>query len=122
MKLKDKLKKVTTSMYLATVVTLTKIQTVYADTVSIDSNGGKIRESALGSGVFNMAQDIAGTLRWIIPVISIPFILWFLFKMFSGEEQEQPRYKKKLVTTLIIVMSTTLVTVIVNLVMGYFTT
>ncbi len=120
MKLKKKLKKVITSMYIATVITLAKITNVYADTVSITSNGGKIRESALGSGVFNMAQDVAGTLRWLIPVISIPFILWFLFKMFSGEEQEQPRYKKKLITTLIIVMATTLVTVIVNLVMGYF--
>ena len=121
MKVNSKIKKAITSIYVAIIILLGKVQIAYADTVSITSNGGKIRESALGSGIFNLAQDIAGTLRWLIPVISIPFILWFLFKMFSGEEQEQPRYKKKLITTLIIVMATTLVTVIVNLVMGYFT-
>lgn len=114
------IKKMAIRIYIIVAILLTMITDVYADTVSINSNGGKIRESALGLGVFNMAQDVAGTLRWLIPVISIPFILWFLFKMFSGEEQEQPRYKKKLITTLVIVMATTLVTVIVNLVMGYF--
>ena len=67
-----------------------------------------------------MAQDVAGTLRWLIPVISIPFILFFLIKMLTGEEQEQPRYKKKLISTLIIVIVSTLVTVLINLVMGYF--
>ena len=121
MKLKEKIKKIITSFYFLMMMLFSASTLSYADSVSITSNGGKIRESALGSGVFNLAQDIAGTLRWLIPVISIPFILWFLFKMFSGEEQEQPRYKKKLITTLIIVMATTLVTVILNLVMGYFT-
>lgn len=121
MKIKEILKRIGFVFYNATIVLLANTKRIFADDVSITSSGGKIKESALGQGVFNMAQDVAGTLRWLIPVVSIPFILWFLFKMFSGEEQEQPRYKKKLITTLIIIMATTLVTVIINLVMGYFT-
>ena len=117
---KEKIKKIGVGIFSAIALTIIKVNYVLAETVSINSNGGKIRESAVGKGIFNMAQDMSGTLRWLIPVVSIPFILWFLFKMFSGEEQEQPRYKKKLITTLIIVMASTLVTVIVNLIMGYF--
>lgn len=120
MKIKEKVTKIGLGVYTMTVFALAKVKSVLAETVTINSNGGKIRESAVGKGIFDMAQDMSGTLRWLIPVVSIPFILWFLFKMFSGEEQEQPRYKKKLITTLIIVMASTLVTVIVNLVMGYF--
>ncbi|MBO5348528.1 MAG: hypothetical protein J6A89_01720 [Clostridia bacterium] len=120
MKIKEKVKKMGLGVYSAIALALIKSNSVFAEIVSIDSNGGKIRESAVGKGIFDMAQDMSGTLRWLIPVVSIPFILWFLFKMFSGEEQEQPRYKKKLITTLIIVMASTLVTVIVNLIMGYF--
>lgn len=120
MKYNGKIKK-TISIFFSTIaITLIKARYSMAETVSIDSNGGKLRESAVGKGIFNMAQDVSGTLRWLIPVISIPFLLWFLFKIFSGEDQEQPRYKKKLITTLIIVMTSTLVTVIVNLIMGYF--
>ncbi len=120
MKIKEKVTKIGLGVYTTTVFALAKMNSVLAETVTINSNGGRIRESAVGKGIFDMAQDMSGTLRWLIPVVSIPFILWFLFKMFSGEEQEQPRYKKKLITTLIIVMASTLVTVIVNLVMGYF--
>ena len=120
MQIREEVKKIGLAVYTITALALTAPNSVLAETVSIDSNGGKIRDSAVGKGIFDMAQDVSGTLRWLIPVVSIPFILWFLFKMFSGEEQEQPRYKKKLITTLIIVMASTLVTVIVNLVMGYF--
>lgn len=120
MKIKERIKKIGLTIGTTSTIALMKANSVFAETVTINSNGGKIRESAVGKGIFDMAQDMSGTLRWLIPVVSIPFILWFLFKMFSGEEQEQPRYKKKLITTLIIVMASTLVTVIVNLIMGYF--
>ena len=98
-----------------------KAQSVFAtEEVTITGNGGEIRSSALGKGVSNLANDISGTLRWLIPLISIPFILFFLFKIFTGDEQEQPRWKKRLITTLVIVAASTLVTVIINLLMGYF--
>ena len=65
-------------------------------------------------------MDISGTLRWLIPVSSIPFILWFIFKIITGEENEQPRYKKRLIVTLIAVASSTIVSIIINLILNYF--
>lgn len=118
-KLKETSKKVITKITTTFLGLMFLAKSCFAD-VSIDSNGGAIKDSAIGQGVYKMAQDVAGTLRWLIPVISIPFILFFLVKMLTGEEQEQPRYKKKLISTLIIVIASTLVTVLINLVMGYF--
>lgn len=118
LKLKEnKIYKTLMSLYVAGILGINK---VFADEVSISGNGGEIRSSQLGQGVAKLANDVSGTLRWLIPVISIPFILWDLLKMFTGDEQEQPRYKKRLITTLIIVMASTMVTVIINLVMKYF--
>jgi len=118
-KISNKIAKIGTSLYEGIVFTIAKASNVFAD-VSINSDGGKIKNSGLGQGVYNIAQDVSGTLRWLIPVVSVPFILWFLFKMFSGDEQEQPRYKKRLISTLVIVMASTLVTVIINLILSYF--
>lgn len=93
---------------------------VFAENIEITSNGGKIRESVLGQGIYNLIMDISGTLRWLIPVSSIPFILWFIFKIITGEENEQPRYKKRLIVTLIAVASSTIVSIIINLILNYF--
>ena len=48
------------------------------------------------------------------------FLLWFIFKMTTGEENEQPRYKKRLINTLIAVASSTIVSIIINLILNYF--
>lgn len=93
---------------------------VFAENIEITLNGGKIRESVLGQGIYNLIMDISGTLRWLIPVSSIPFILWFIFKIITGEENEQPRYKKRLIVTLIAVASSTIVSIIINLILNYF--
>lgn len=93
---------------------------VFAENIEITSNGGKIRESVLGQGIYNIANDVSGTLRWLIPITSIPFILWFIFKMTTGEENEQPRYKKRLINTLIAVAASTIVSIIINLILNYF--
>ena len=93
---------------------------VFAENIELTSNGGKIRESVLGQGIYNLIMDISGTLRWLIPVSSIPFILWFIFKIITGEENEQPRYKKRLIVTLIAVASSTIVSIIINLILNYF--
>lgn len=93
---------------------------VFAENIEITSNGGKIRESVLGQGIYNLIMDISGTLRWLIPVSSIPFILWFIFKIITGEENEQPRYKKRLIVTFIAVASSTIVSIIINLILNYF--
>ena len=108
------------SVYYSGLMLFIKAQNVFAEEVSISGNGGEITSSALGTGVYKLANDISGTLRWLIPVVSIPFILWDLFKMFAGDEQEQPRYKHRLITTLIIIMISTMVTVIINTILKYF--
>lgn len=93
---------------------------VFAENIEITSNGGKIRESVIGQGIYNLIMDISGTLRWLIPVSSIPFILWFILKMITGEENEQPRYKKRLFVTLGAVAASTFASFIVNLILNYF--
>ena len=121
MKIKERLNKLGTSVLGAEVALSLMTSNVFAsEQVSISGNGGKIRTSAIGKGVADIANDVAGTLRWLIPAISVPFILWFLFKMFAGDEQDQMRYKKRLITTLAIVAASTLVTIIINLITGYF--
>lgn len=118
---KNKLFKRMSAIYYSFVMLFIKAQSAFAsESVSISGNGGEIRNSALGNGVYKLANDISGTLRWLIPIVSIPFILWDLFKMFAGDEQEQPRYKKRLITTLIIIMVSTMVTVIINTILKYF--
>lgn len=118
---KEKIVKGFNYLYFTLLMFFIKANNVFAsESVSISGNGGEIRNSALGNGVFKLANDISGTLRWLIPVVSIPFILWDLFKMFAGDEQEQPRYKKRLITTLIIIMTSTMVTVIINTILKYF--
>ena len=118
---KEKIVKGFNYLYFTLLMFFIKANNVVAsESVSISGNGGEIRSSALGNGVFRLSNDISGTLRWLIPVVSIPFILYDLFKMFAGDEQEQPRYKKRLITTLIIIMTSTMVTVIINTILKYF--
>ena len=118
---KEKIVKGFNYLYFTLLMFFIKANNVFAsESVSISGNGGEIRSSALGNGVFRLSNDISGTLRWLIPVVSIPFILYDLFKMFAGDEQEQPRYKKRLITTLIIIMTSTMVTVIINTILKYF--
>ena len=93
---------------------------VFAENIEITSNGGKIRESILGKGIYNLIMDLSGTLRWLIPVTSIFIILWFTYKFIYGEENEQPRYKKRLFITLGAVVGSTLASIIVNLILNYF--
>lgn len=93
---------------------------VFAENIEITSNGGKIRESVLGKGIYNLIMDLSGTLRWLIPVTSIFIILWFTYKFVYGEENEQPRYKKRLMVTLAAVVGSTLASIIVNLILNYF--
>ena len=40
--------------------------------------------------------------------------------MTTGEENEQPRYKKRLINTLIAVGASTMVSIIINLILNYF--
>ncbi len=68
---------------------------VFAENIEITSNGGKIRESVIGQGIYNLIMIFQGKIFKVVDSCVINTImLWFILKMITGEENEQPRYKK----------------------------
>ena len=92
---------------------------VFAGQVAIDSNGGAILTD-VGSKFKTLASDIAATLQVIIPIVGVGVCLWYLFKIMTGDEQDQMRYKKSLVKVIVVVIVAELAVVLINLVMKYF--
>ena len=83
------------------------------------SGGGSIQSSKIGTGIMKMVKDLTGTLQWIIPTAGVMVILFYIFKIMTGDEQDQMRYKKTIVKVLICVVVSILAVTIVNLVAGY---
>ena len=73
---------------------------VYADVVTEVQGGGEIQNSKLGQGLLSMVKDITGTMQWILPVVGVCFILFYVFKIMTGDEQDQQRYKKSIIKIL----------------------
>lgn len=92
----------------------------YADVVQEVSGGGEIQNSKLSQGIFNMARDITGTLQWFLPVVGVCMCLYFLFKIVTGDEQDQARYKKSIVKVIICIIASLVAVTIVNLIAKYF--
>ena len=92
----------------------------YADVVSEVSGGGEIQNSKLGQGIFNMVRDLTGTLQWLLPVIGVAMCLYFLFKIVTGDEQDQQRYKKSILKVIICIIASLVAVTIVNLIAKYF--
>lgn len=67
-----------------------------ADVVSEVQGGGSIQSSKLGQGLLNIVRDITGTMQWILPITGVCFILFYVFKIMTGDEQDQQRYKNQL--------------------------
>ena len=84
------------------------------------SGGGAIQSSVIGSGLMNMIKDITGTLQWIIPVAGVMVILYYVFKIMTGDEQDQMRYKKSIVKVLVCIVVSIVAVTIVNLITKYF--
>ena len=84
------------------------------------SGGGAIQSSVIGSGLMNMIKDITGTLQWLIPVAGVMVILYYVFKIMTGDEQDQMRYKKSIVKVLICIVVSIVAVTIVNLITKYF--
>ena len=84
------------------------------------TGGGSIQSSKIGTGIMNMVKDLTGTLQWIIPTAGVMVILFYIFKIMTGDEQDQMRYKKTIVKVLICIVVSILAVTIVNLVAGYF--
>lgn len=83
-------------------------------------NGGAIENSVIGKGLMNMIKDLTGTLQWIIPVAGVMVVLYYVFKIMTGDEQDQMRYKKAIVKVLICIVVSIVAVTIVNLITKYF--
>lgn len=92
---------------------------VLASSVSISGNGGQIMTD-IGSKFKVIAGDIAKTLQILIPIVGVCVCLWYLFKILTGDEQDQMRYKKSVVKVIVVVVIAELAVVLINLVMKYF--
>lgn len=91
-----------------------------ADVVSEVSGGGSIQSSKLGQGLLNIVRDITGTIQWILPITGVCFILFYVFKIMTGDEQDQQRYKKSIIKVLVCIVIGLLAVTIVNLIARYF--
>ena len=83
-------------------------------------DGGDIADSTLFSNGYTLIGDIAGTLQWVIPIAGVAMILWYVFRIMTGDEQDQQRYKKGLVKIIICVIVAEVVVSLINVIIGYF--
>lgn len=84
------------------------------------SGGGAIQSSVIGTGLMNMIKDLTGTLQWIIPVAGVMVVLYYVFKIMTGDEQDQMRYKKGIIKVLVCIVVSVVAVTIVNLITKYF--
>lgn len=92
---------------------------VFASQIAINSNGGAILTD-VGSKFKTVASDVAATLQILIPIVGVGMGLWYLFKIMTGDEQDQMRYKKNLIKVIVVIVVAELAVVLINLVMKYF--
>lgn len=83
-------------------------------------NGGNIASSQLFQGFYNIAIDLTGTMQWIIPVVGLVFIAFYVFKIMTGDEQDQQRYKKAIIKVFVCIIIALLLVTLINLVAQYF--
>lgn len=114
-------KKIKNSIIAIQATLLLFLNKVYAaDIVSEVQGGGEIQNSKLGQGLLNIVKDITGTMQWILPIVGVCFILFYVFKIMTGDEQDQQRYKKSIIKVLVCIVIGLLAVTIVNLVARYF--
>lgn len=112
------LKTISTTIGIALITFANKVHA--ADVVSEVQGGGEIQNSKLGQGLLNIVKDITGTMQWILPIVGVCFILFYVFKIMTGDEQDQQRYKKAIIKVLVCIVIGLLAVTIVNLVARYF--
>ena len=114
----NKLKKSILLTQMAMLTFITKVQAT--DIVSEVEGGGSIQSSKLGQGLLNIVRDVTGTIQWILPITGVCFILFYIFKIMTGDEQDQQRYKKSIIKDLVCIVIGLLAVTIVNLIARYF--
>lgn len=81
---------------------------------------GDIGSSTIFTGLYDLIANLAGTLQWVIPIAGVAFIMWYVFRIMTGDEQDQQRYKKGLIKVLICIVVAEMAVVLINLIAGYF--
>lgn len=115
---RNKLSKAILLTQLALLTFINKVQAT--DIVSEVEGGGSIQSSKLGQGLLNIVRDVTGTIQWILPITGVCFILFYIFKIMTGDEQDQQRYKKSIIKVLVCIVIGLLAVTIVNLIARYF--
>lgn len=115
---KGKFQKLLLATTMAIMTFANKVQAT--DIVSEVEGGGSIQSSKLGQGLLNIVRDVTGTIQWILPIIGVCFILFYVFKIMTGDEQDQQRYKKSIIKVLVCIVIGLLAVTIVNLIARYF--
>lgn len=115
---KNKLSKAILLSQIALLTFINKVQA--ADIVTEVDGGGNIQSSKLGQGLLNIIRDVTGTIQWILPITGVCFILFYVFKIMTGDEQDQQRYKKSIIKVLVCIVIGLLAVTIVNLIARYF--
>ena len=114
----NKFKKALLLTQIAMLSFINKVQA--ADIVTEVEGGGNIQSSKLGQGLLNIIRDVTGTIQWILPITGVCFILFYVFKIMTGDEQDQQRYKKSIIKVLVCIVIGLLAVTIVNLISRYF--
>ena len=115
---KGKFQKLLLATTMAIMTFANKVQA--ADIVTEVEGGGNIQSSKLGQGLLNIIRDVTGTIQWILPITGVCFILFYVFKIMTGDEQDQQRYKKSIIKVLVCIVIGLLAVTIVNLISRYF--
>lgn len=115
---KGKFQKLLLATTMAIMTFANKVQAT--DIVSEVEGGGSIQSSKLGQGLLNIVRDVTGTIQWILPITGVCFILFYVFKIMTGDEQDQQRYKKSIIKVLVCIVIGLLAVTIVNLIARYF--
>lgn len=115
---KGKFQKLLLATTMAIMTFANKVQAT--DIVSEVEGGGSIQSSKLGQGLLNIVRDVTGTIQWILPITGVCFILFYIFKIMTGDEQDQQRYKKSIIKVLVCIVIGLLAVTIVNLIARYF--
>ena len=115
---KGKFQKLLLATTMAIMTFANKVQAT--DIVSEVEGGGSIQSSKLGQGLLNIVRDVTGTIQWILPITGVCFILLYIFKIMTGGEQDQQRYKKSIIKVLVCIVIGLLAVTIVNLIARYF--
>lgn len=115
---KGKFQKLLLATTMAIMTFANKVQAT--DIVSEVEGGGSIQSSKLGQGLLNIVRDVTGTIQLILPITGVCFILFYIFKIMTGDEQDQQRYKKSIIKVLVCIVIGLLAVTIVNLIARYF--